>query len=437
MPVNIGTDKSVDLPNSPYARELEQTRLFRLRFEPGTETEFAISHLQRTRGRVRAWHSIVLAMYLLLILPDMIALRFGGSGTQESGPFADSWNPGNADMLFWVVVIITLSRAALAFVAWTRLFERWYPRIALPLVMISHGLWAFMCSGEMLGAHPEYLAPLVTDAFAAFFFSGLLFRQALLVNAAAVGALFFGGWYHTGIAASMVGFGVHLIINAGIAAVAGFAHERSERTRFLEHSLLGEMAARDGLTGLKNRRAFDEHLTRVWQQALRDRRTLGVLMIDADDFKKYNDRYGHQAGDNALKRIARAVEELARRPLDIAARYGGEELVVVLYDMSKEHILELAERVRRTVQELGIAHEASTAGVITVSVGVGIVSPTLQRSPQGAVQLADQALYQAKQAGRNRVVFLDREHSALTTGIFKHPARDGGGDGASERASAC
>src|SRR5690606_29998405 len=135
-----------------------------------------------------------------------------------------------------------------------------------------------------LGAHPEYLAALVTDAFAAYFFSGLLFRQAFVVTSIAASGLFVGAWYQTGEVAPIVFYSVHLFLNMGMAAVAGYAYERSSRAAFLEHSLLGEMAARDGLTGLKNRRAFDEHLERVWQQALRDGKTLGVLMIDVDEF---------------------------------------------------------------------------------------------------------------------------------------------------------
>ena len=180
------------------------------------------------------------------------------------------------------------------------------------------------------------------------------------------------------------------------------------------------MAARDGLTGLRNRRAFDEHLGRVWQQALRDRRTLIVMLADVDEFKQFNDRYGHQAGDEALQRIAAAIDGYAKRPLDLAARYGGEELAVILYDASRDMATDIAGQMRAAVHALGI-HDGSRRGRITISIGVAVVRPTLERSPAGAIQLADEALYAAKQEGRNRVVVLDREQHEISTGVFKGP----------------
>src|SRR5690348_1278459 len=132
------------------------------------------------------------------------------------------------------------------------------------------------------------------------------------------------------------------------------------------------------------------------QQALRDRRSLAVLLIDVDHFKAYNDRYGHQAGDQALRRVAQVVKGFARRPLDIAARYGGEEFVVALFDFSTGGVRELADQLRKAIHALSITHEESlTASFVTASIGVAIVCPRLGRSPEGAVQIADEALYSA------------------------------------------
>src|SRR5262249_27210196 len=140
------------------------------------------------------------------------------------------------------------------------------------------------------------------------------------------------------------------------------------RRSFLERGLIREMASRDGLTGLRNRRAFDEHLERAWQQALRDRRRLAILLIDLDLFKSFNDRYGHQAGDEALLRIARVVGGFAQRPLDLAARYGGEELALILFDVSREHASKIAEHLRVAVANLGLEHlDRKPAQVVTVS----------------------------------------------------------------------
>jgi diguanylate cyclase (GGDEF)-like protein len=171
-----------------------------------------------------------------------------------------------------------------------------------------------------------------------------------------------------------------------------------------------------------NRRAFDEHLLRVWQHALRDQRSIAVLMIDIDHFKRYNDDFGHQAGDLALRSVARIIQGFARRPLDLAARYGGEEFAVILYDLALPHVQEMAESLRKGVQNLQIEpHEAEAAPgrEVTVSVGVGLAAPVIGRTPQGAVQLADEALYEAKQAGRNRVVVKGTDaYMLLNTGAF-------------------
>lgn len=384
-----------------------------LRFAAPLEEEFAASHLRRARGRIRAWHSVVLVVLLAAVVPALLDAQSGG------GLFGATWNSGNSGLLLALVVAIGLARATLALVAWSPWFERVYPRIALPLVAVCHAVWAFVCSGEILGAHPEYLAPLVADAFAAYFFSGLLFRQAIIVTALSAAALLFGGWHFTGTWAPIVSLGMHLYINMGMAAIAGFAYERSARELFVEHSLLREMAALDGLTGLKNRRSFDEHLERVWHQAVRDRRQVGILMIDVDHFKPYNDRYGHQAGDRALQRIADIVNEAGRRPLDLAARYGGEELAVILYDLPRERVVAAAERLHAEVAALAIEHGDADNGHVTVSIGAAIVRPRANRSAEGALQLADKALYEAKSEGRNSIRVLEHEYETLSTGAFE------------------
>jgi diguanylate cyclase (GGDEF)-like protein len=176
----------------------------------------------------------------------------------------------------------------------------------------------------------------------------------------------------------------------------------------------------DSLTGLANRQAFDEHLLCVWQQGQRDGRMLSTLLVDIDQFKAYNDAFGHLAGDAALRGVAQAMRDFARRPLDIAARFGGDKFAIVLYDLSIANVLDIAERLRRAVQACALpSREAATSGV-TVTIGVGVVMPTVGRTVQGAVQLADAALCEAKKGGRNRVVLkgID-EHRDLRTGSFQ------------------
>jgi diguanylate cyclase (GGDEF)-like protein len=189
--------------------------------------------------------------------------------------------------------------------------------------------------------------------------------------------------------------------------------------------MLRELMERDPLTGLKNRRSFDEHLQRIWMQAQRDQRSVAVIMVDADDFKAYNDTYGHQAGDDVLRRIGGVLREFGRRPLDLAARYGGEEFALIMNDVTVEHASKVGEQLRAAVAGLNIAHgTARAAGTVTLSVGVAIGKPELDRTPQGLVQLADEALYAAKAAGRNCVVVRGPDaYSSLDSGVFHAPVK--------------
>jgi diguanylate cyclase (GGDEF)-like protein len=165
---------------------------------------------------------------------------------------------------------------------------------------------------------------------------------------------------------------------------------------------------------------------------VRERRPLALLFVDIDHFKDFNDRYGHQAGDEAMKSVAGQVARFARRPLDLAARYGGEEFAIILFDVKRSDAERIGEEVLQAVRELGIRHESSgTAPVLTVSMGIACVQPLARRSWAGIIQLADQALYAAKDHGRNRIELLEQEYEHMQTGYFhrrtavagKDPAR--------------
>ncbi len=167
---------------------------------------------------------------------------------------------------------------------------------------------------------------------------------------------------------------------------------------------LQNIALEDGLTGLANRRHFDIALSEEFSRALRNRETLGLLMIDVDWFKQYNDIYGHRAGDACLCRIAEMIKAVPQRTGDMAARYGGEEMVVLLPQTTPESAAILAERLRADIAALDIPHAASPLTVVTISVGVAVVRPSLQSdAPEQLVEEADRALYIAKAKGRNCV----------------------------------
>ena len=164
------------------------------------------------------------------------------------------------------------------------------------------------------------------------------------------------------------------------------------------------LASQDGLTGLANRRSFDEIFEKEWSRAARDGSTLGLIMLDVDHFKSYNDVYGHQAGDDCLCAVARAIEAAVRRPGDFVARYGGEEFVVVLPNTDLAGALEVAECMRRSVQAIGLEHSRNVGGVVTISGGAWASRVMSFPNPRDALKAADENLYAAKAGGRNRVV---------------------------------
>ena len=175
------------------------------------------------------------------------------------------------------------------------------------------------------------------------------------------------------------------------------------------HRELEVQARTDVLTGIANRRRFDEALDEEWRRGMRDNTSLSLLMIDVDRFKLFNDHFGHAAGDTCLASVAAAIASCVHRPGDLVARYGGEELSVILPNTSASGALEIAETIRATVQNLQIAHESnSPVGVVTVSIGVAtrLLQPTSGKDGGGALGLtavADAALYQSKNTGRNKV----------------------------------
>ena len=314
---------------------------------------------------------------------------------------------------------IALTYFALVGLAYSPYYERFYLSVAGYACAVVSMVGSLEIAHQVAAGRGELFAALTVYSLGLYYLAGILFASSVLANF----CLVLGFSAGMALSGQPAGYAAYLIaFLAATAAIGGIAFRTQGvrfRRSFLAHCFVAELAARDGLTGLKNRRAFDEHLVRVWQQSLRDRRGLALFMIDVDHFKKFNDCYGHQLGDMALQRIAAAVNEFAGRPLDMAARYGGEEFAIIFYDMQPEPAADFAERLRRAVQELGIEHRDSPLGVATISIGVAIVRPTLERSPEGAVQLADEALYEAKSAGRNCAKLFDKEYDVLATGTFR------------------
>lgn len=165
---------------------------------------------------------------------------------------------------------------------------------------------------------------------------------------------------------------------------------------------LERISLTDSLTGLANRRHFDQHLAQEWARAQREGSSVALIMIDIDHFKNYNDEYGHPAGDHCLRQVAEALQSIAQRPLDLVARYGGEEFAIILPQTQAP--VAVAEQCRQVVEDLQIPHAFSeAASMVTISAGVCIGQPGPNDSPEAVTEGADEALYKAKEAGRNRV----------------------------------
>jgi diguanylate cyclase (GGDEF)-like protein/PAS domain S-box-containing protein len=205
---------------------------------------------------------------------------------------------------------------------------------------------------------------------------------------------------------------VHVVRNlkGEVEALVGFMFDISERKRTEQRVMalqreLEDLSFKDGLTGVANRRRFDALFATEWSAARRTQRALSLVMIDIDYFKQYNDRYGHVRGDACLQQVAQALRAGASRPRDFLARYGGEEFALVLPETDAAGALHLANRCREAVIAAAIEHAGSTiAPIVTLSLGVGTISPSSDDDPAKFVDAVDRRLYRAKQDGRNMII---------------------------------
>ncbi|MDH3391347.1 MAG: diguanylate cyclase [Desulfobulbaceae bacterium] len=189
--------------------------------------------------------------------------------------------------------------------------------------------------------------------------------------------------------------------------------QKDEAFRALEESkaklaeanrTLQKISSLDGLTGIANRRSFDETLNKEWNRAMRSEKSIGLLMLDIDFFKLYNDHYGHQGGDDCLKKIAKGLDSTLHRESDFLARYGGEEFSAILPDTDLNGAFKVAEQMRLAIKDLRIEHAKSkVSDIVSVSIGVSAIIPLQGTDPKILIRAADQALYKAKEDGRDRV----------------------------------
>ena len=397
-----------DSLRSPFAQQLK-AGFTSLKFDGLLEKEFREGYVAQNipRGRVSGLIALVLALAVTCI--DLVL------GTEAIGEEINLLRLGVLCPLLVLIVLATYHPS----------LKRYYMAIAGVGVTLVGVVVTYISHVAALAGASYVLAGVVLVVLYACLFLGLLFNIAVLIA---------GFLVATHLAIGLV---IGLPLNdlfytlaiLGTAAVIGthsaYNLEYALRTNFLETRLLNDLAERDGLTGLYNRRMFDDFMRRVWRQARREEVALETIFVDIDFFKIYNDLYGHQAGDDCLKKVAKCLARSAKRPFDFCARYGGEEFVLVLYGPPTDYARTLPEQIRRDVMDLGIPHEGSQVdNIITVSVGVAIIRPGARRSLAGTIQTADEALYQAKQEGRNRVVYKDADECDVETGNFKVSYRD-------------
>jgi diguanylate cyclase (GGDEF)-like protein len=393
---------------SPYAAELRRGPSLTCR-SPALEAEYLEARLLENRTLIR------LAGALAVMLCGLRAVE-----QALLGP----WN-----RLFLAMMTIALvASIALVGVSWSSRFVRWYLPFARIAVPARNFVGAIALAAVAGVGQTEILVLLPLIVLGPFFFLGLPYRMALTAVIPAAAAFVVSAIVFEIPTPVILRLATFLVIAVISCAVAARHLETRSRTTFLQGRLLAELAEHDALTGTKNRRVLDGHLSRLWQQGIEDRRAIAVLLIDVDHFKAFNDLYGHQAGDQALYQIAKTLQDIAIRPLDIVARYGGEEFAVVMYDVNARQAQDFAERMRLAVLNLGIPHRGSrNAGKVTISVGVAAGLPGAGSRPRGALQLADEALYVAKSQGRNRVHVLDEvDYRTLVTGVFAVPRAEAG-----------
>jgi diguanylate cyclase (GGDEF)-like protein len=192
-----------------------------------------------------------------------------------------------------------------------------------------------------------------------------------------------------------------LAVNA-IGMLSANMTEQSVREAFWRYQTMTQLSELDALTQLLNRRGFDRRYAELWERAQRERRSLALAFIDLDHFKSVNDKYGHEAGDDALKAVARVVKHETEPAPTLAARLGGDEFIAVWYNLARPGAERIAARLTHAVEALQVRNEGAPAGVLTISVGVSVCHPDLTALAGDCMRRADQALYEAKQAGRNR-----------------------------------
>ena len=360
-----------------------------LRFADGLEHMFRRYHADAFLARMRWSLLVAAAVFLLFALLDAISLP----------------EPVRTQVLALRLGLIMPTLALAGFATYLPRLRPWLQWTASAASLVC-GLGVVGIIGVARAhAFPLPYEGIILVIFAVYFLTGLRFMPAMLCGWVTFAA-YLGMEMLAGTPGHVLLYNAFFVGSANLIGTAGcYFLEYAVRQHFLSQRRLQEMAEKDFLTGLLNRRAFSARAESTWRQAQREKHAVGVAMMDVDYFKRYNDHYGHAAGDETLRQVAQVLGQHARRPLDIVARYGGEEFVGLWYDLSAQDMQALLERVRAGVAALDLPHAASDAGPrVSISIGLAYLQPQPGEGIEDALRLADMALYQAKEQGRDRVV---------------------------------
>ncbi|QNM98600.1 GGDEF domain-containing protein [Chitinimonas koreensis] len=376
-----------DSGRSPYRRELAQGYRW-LRFAAPLEREFRHFHARAHLLRVRWSTGLAIVMFGLFTVVNVRMLP------------ANLWIELTA---FRFVLVLPLF-FAIIWASYRPACYDWLQRLqTLAALMAGISINAALMVAMSNRLPFPYEGLLLATLFI-YFVAWLLWWRALLINLGLLAMFALLEWHLQPDAGLRTFHLVLMLCGNMVGAVGSYFIEHGARSNFLVTALLRELAEHDGLTGLYNRRTFNAHLDRLWRQTQRDGSWLALAMIDVDHFKRFNDQYGHAAGDRALQAVAGAIAGQARRPFDMAARYGGEEFVLLWHHPDGAELPALVEQLRAAVEALAIPHAGSEHGSLTISVGATLADPGRHAHPEAALRTADEALYLAKAGGRNRCV---------------------------------
>ncbi len=393
-----------DAHDTPAARQLAHG-FAQLEFAEPLESEFRRTVRRKLVPWMRAGFSALAVLALLLWIVDQVQLDI-------------ALVPLSALLRLAVMLPLALFGLALTYLLArndapsARLTAALLVGIALSTILldwyVARAGGAFVFSG---------LAAVLTVGFLAM---GLRFWPALDTAGAlaltAIAAVAFAGWP----ASRVLGYSLVLMTVVAGGAAAAYAIEHTIRVAWLEALVIGYLGERDGLTGLFNRRMFDGFIRRVWEQSIEDKSLVVLMLIDVDNFRRYNDRFGLQAGDECIRRVAGAIAACALRPLDFCARYSGIQFALVLANPDRLYAEEVPRRVREAVAALEIPHpDSPNRRDVTVSVGVALTVPRAIDSLESYIELAQAALREAHEQGGDRVCGRESETSLVQSGMFR------------------